>query len=39
MLLSLAVVADQCRLLMLMITDADEEKYADDDERIPGVCR
>jgi hypothetical protein len=27
MLLSLAVVADYCRLLILMIANADEERY------------
>jgi len=31
-LLSLVVVAEQCRLLILIITDADEEEYADDYE-------
>ena len=28
---SLAMVADWCRWLMLMIADADEREYADDD--------
>jgi hypothetical protein len=34
MLLSLVVVAEQCRLLILIIADADEEECADNYERV-----